>query len=58
MSTVNKIEVSGVTYDIQAVPLVLAFDFRPGYGMSFRDSKVDPSHFFDWKLAFAVRYKL
>lgn len=50
--------ICGVTYDIQAVPLVLAFDFRPGYGMSFRDSKVDPSHFFDWKLAFAVRYKL
>lgn len=48
----------GLTYDIQAVPLVLAFDFRPGYGLGFQ--KADNAHisYFDWKLAFAVRYRL
>ncbi len=47
--------IAGLQYDFNSVPLALAFDFRPGYGMSFRS---DASHFFDWKLAFAVRYKL
>lgn len=47
---------AGVTYDIQAVPLVLAFDFRPGYGLGFRDGNT--INYFDWKIAFAVRYKL
>ena len=47
---------AGVSYDIQAVPLVLAFDFRPGYGLGFRDGGT--LNYFDWKLAFAVRYKL
>lgn len=46
----------GFSYDIQAVPLVLAFDFRPGYGMQFTDQY--GGSFFDWKLAFAVRYRL
>ena len=54
--------VAGVSYDIQAVPLVLAFDFRPGYGLGFWGEKDwTPSgtlNFFDWKIAFAVRYKL
>ncbi len=45
----------GATYDIQAVPLVLALDFRPGYGLMFNDN--GNASFFDWKLAFAVRYK-
>jgi hypothetical protein len=52
----------GVTYDIQSVPLVLAFDFRPGYGLGFWGEKgYRPSgslSYFDWKLGFAVRYKL
>ena len=48
--------VAGLSYDIQAVPLVLAFDFRPGYGLGFRDSGT--LNYFDWKLAFAIRYKL
>lgn len=47
---------AGVSYDIQAVPLVLAFDFRPGYGLGFRDGGT--LNYFDWKIAFAVRYKL
>lgn len=47
--------VIGLAYKFDAVPVVLAFDFRPGYGMSFNDTKYT-SHFFDWKIAFAVRY--
>lgn len=54
--------ICGVTYDIQAVPLVLAFDFRPGYGLGFWGDKdfrpSGTSNYFDWKIAFAVRYKL
>ena len=48
--------VAGLSYDIQAVPLVLAFDFRPGYGLGFRDGGT--MNYFDWKLAFAIRYRL
>ena len=50
--------VAGVSYDIQAVPLVLAFDFRPGYGLGFQTSNDPHFSYFDWKIAFAVRYKL
>ena len=46
--------VVGAAYHFAAVPVVLALDFRPGYGMGF--TKWGASHFFDWKLAFAVRY--
>lgn len=54
----------GVTYDFDNVPLVLAFDFRPGYGLEFWGEKYSglvPAgslSYFDWKIAFAVRYKL
>ena len=48
--------VVGASYDISSVPLVLAFDFRPGYGLAFISGGA--TSFFDWKLAFAVRYKL
>lgn len=48
----------GFSYDIQAVPLVLAFDFRPGYGLGFSKPEYGTNNFFDWKLAFAVRYRL
>ena len=59
----------GVSYDLDAAPLVLAFDFRPGYGLGFQgeDGAVlgagkgnGSMHFsyFDWKLGFAIRYKL
>ncbi len=50
--------ITGLQYDLASVPLALAFDFRPGYGMSFADANVPVSHYFDWKIAFAVRYKL
>ena len=61
----------GLQYNLKSVPLALAFDFRPGYGLGFNKpyKDFDPetqaeikvnqvSHFFDWKLAFAVRYCL
>jgi len=50
--------ITGLQYDLSSVPLALAFDFRPGYGLSFKDSNYTTGHFFDWKIAFAVRYKL
>jgi len=61
--------VAGVSYDFDNVPLVLAFDFRPGYGLGFQgnngralawDLENGSAHisYFDWKIAFAVRYKL
>ena len=46
----------GLAYEIPSVPLVLAFDFRPGYGMLFTNQY--QGSIFDWKLAFAVRYRL
>ena len=46
----------GVAYEVPSVPLVLAFDFRPGYGMLFTNQY--QGSIFDWKLAFAVRYRL
>lgn len=48
----------GVSYDLDGVPLVLALDFRPGYGLGFYDANTPHISFFDWKLGFAVRYKL
>lgn len=48
--------VAGVTYDLDAVPLVFAFDFRPGYGLDWVPNAT--MSFFDWKIALAVRYKL
>jgi hypothetical protein len=38
--------------------IVLAFDFRPGYGLGFKDSNAPTFHFFDWKVGLAVRYCL
>lgn len=55
--------VAGISYDFDAVPLVLAFDFRPGYGLGFQGNTANsgfyPMHlsYFDWKLGLAVRYK-
>ena len=46
----------GAAYHFANVPLVLAFDFRPGYGLGFRDADTSTMNYFDWKLAFAVRY--
>lgn len=48
--------VGGVSYDLQQFPLVFAIDFRPGYGLGFRDGGT--MNYFDWKLALAVRYRL
>ena len=59
--------VAGLSYNLQQVPLVFAFDFRPGYGLGFQGEEgatlgmgkgAGAMHFsyFDWKLALAVRY--
>ena len=45
----------GATYDFDNIPLVLGFDFRPGWGMGFDKDNI--SHFFDWKIAASVRYR-
>ena len=49
--------VAGISYDFDAVPLVLALDFRPGYGLGFQDANTAHYSLFDWKLGLAVRYK-
>ena len=49
---------AGAAYNFDGVPVVLALDFRPGYGLGFTEANVPHSSFFDWKLAFAVRYRL
>ena len=46
--------VVGAAYHFAQAPVVLAVDFRPGYGLGF--TKYSTAHFFDWKLALAVRY--
>jgi len=46
--------VIGLAYEFEQAPVVLAFDFRPGYGMNFND--IATSHYFDWKLCLGVRY--
>lgn len=48
----------GLSYGFGNSPWVLAFDFRPGYGFAFRDEYAAHYHFFDWKLAAALRYTL
>jgi len=52
----------GAEYKFNGAPVVLGLDFRPGYGMGFDvDKEGDATistttHYFDWKLALAVRY--
>ena len=48
--------IGGLCYNFDNAPLVLAFDFRPGYGLQFAEQA--GSSFFDWKIAVAVRYCL
>jgi len=50
--------VIGLAYELDAVPLVLAFDLRPGYGLGFQTSDDAHMSYFDWHVGFAVRYKL
>ncbi|MBO4454793.1 MAG: hypothetical protein J5761_07040 [Paludibacteraceae bacterium] len=37
-------------------PIMIAFDFRPGYGLGFYDTSTPHFSFFDWKLGLALRY--
>lgn len=48
--------IGGVCYQLNSIPLVLAADFRPGYGLTFTDKA--GNSFFDWKIAVSVRYCL
>ena len=48
----------GIAFDAKKAPVVVAFDFRPGYGLGFVGNNVAYSHFFDWKLGLAIRYCL
>ena len=48
----------GIAYEIPSAPVVLALDFRPGYGLGFYNANSAHFSMFDWKLGFAVRYKL
>ena len=47
----------GFSYDIQSAPVALALDFRPGYGLAFKNPESAHLSYFDWKIAFAVRYR-
>ncbi len=53
---------TGVEYKFPAAPVVMGVDFRPGYGLDFKTEKEQgvttsiSEHYFDWKLALAVRY--
>lgn len=46
----------GIAFHAKNTPVVVAFDFRPGYGLGFKNSNAVFMHFFDWKLGLAVRY--
>ena len=46
----------GTAYHFAGAPVVLALDFRPGYGLGFGQAGAGTMNYFDWKLAFAVRY--
>lgn len=53
----------GLELDLDAVPLVVGFDFRPGYGMGYDSQDIKGvktktiTNFFDWTLAASLRYK-
>lgn len=54
--------IGGAEYKFADLPLVIGMDFRPGYGLLFRDNKEHgftshfTGHYFDWKLCASVRY--
>lgn len=48
----------GAAYHFNGLPLVMALDFRPGYGLGFDDASSPHISMFDWKLGLAVRYVL
>lgn len=53
---------AGLELGFSSVPLALGLDFRPGYGVGFRNQKVNGVkteqvvNFFDWSLAASLRY--
>lgn len=46
----------GTEYIFGNIPLSLAFDFRPGYGLAFGYG--NEQNYFDWKIAVSLRYTL
>lgn len=55
MGKVGANAVLGTAINISV--LVIALDFRPGYGLGFRADSNALAHFFDWKLGLALRYR-
>lgn len=63
--------IAGIDVNFNKVPLVMSFDFRPGYGLGIKHESEDeeyydewePSeytafgHYFDWKLVLGFRYR-
>lgn len=46
--------IGGVCYNFSNIPLALAADFRPGYGLMFTEGA--SISYFDWKISASVRY--
>ncbi len=46
--------IAGVELGLDDAPLAISLDFRPGYGMRFRENY--STSFFDWAIAASVRY--
>ena len=46
--------IGGVCYNFSNIPLALAADFRPGYGLMFTEG--ENISYFDWKISASVRY--
>ena len=55
MGKVGVNAVLGAAFNVSAI--VIALDFRPGYGLGFHGEQNILAHFFDWKLGLAVRYR-
>lgn len=49
--------IMGICYNV-GEKIALSLDFRPGYGLGFFDANTGHFSFFDWKLGFAVRYRI
>ena len=50
--------VGGACYEFEDIPLVMALDMRPGYGLGFTEADEPHFSFFDWKVGFMIRYVL
>jgi hypothetical protein len=46
--------ISGIEYSLVNTPISLQIDYRPGFGMLFRQNAIQP--YFDWGFALSMRY--